>query len=166
MPASQSPLPYRPCVGVMLTNPEGRIWVGRRIDTPNGWQMPQGGIDKGESPAGAALRELHEEIGTDQAEIVAESQEWHRYDLPPHLLGVAWGGKYRGQEQRWFLLRFTGADTDINIATEHPEFDAWQWVPADRLCDLIVPFKRAVYQQVVAEFAPHLAQHFPQHFPQ
>ncbi len=150
-----SDLPYRPCVGVMLVNPAGMIWAGRRIDTPNGWQMPQGGIDKGESPCEAALRELHEEIGTDKAEIVAESQTWHRYDLPPHLLGRAWGGRYRGQEQRWFLMRFTGRDSDIDIATAHPEFDAWQWVAPGTLCHLIVPFKRDVYEQVVAEFWPH-----------
>lgn len=149
-------LPYRPCVGVMLINPDGMIWVGRRIDTPNGWQMPQGGIDDGESPRDAALRELEEEIGTAKAQIVAESNAWHRYDLPPHLLGKAWGGRYRGQEQRWFLLRYTGTDADIDIATPHAEFDAWQWVAPGALCDLIVPFKRAVYEEVVAEFWPHL----------
>ena len=149
-------LPYRPCVGVMLANAAGLVWVGRRIDTPDGWQMPQGGIDDGEAAAAAALRELHEEIGTDRAEIIAESKEWYRYDLPPHLLGKAWKGRYRGQEQRWFLLRFTGSDADIDIATEHPEFDAWQWVAPGALCDLIVPFKRAVYEQVVAEFRPQL----------
>ncbi len=150
-------LPYRPCVGLMLVNPDGRIWVGRRIDTVNGWQMPQGGIDQGESARAAALRELHEEIGTDKAEIVAESQTWHCYDLPNHLVGKAWGGRYRGQKQRWFLLRFTGRDSDIDIDTKHPEFDAWKWVPADQLCDLIVPFKRGVYEQVVAEFWPYLS---------
>ena len=149
-------LPYRPCVGVMLANAAGLVWVGRRIDTPDGWQMPQGGIDDGEGAAAAAMRELHEEIGTDRAEIIAESKEWYRYDLPPHLLGKAWKGRYRGQEQRWFLLRFTGSDADIDIATEHPEFDAWQWVAPGALCDLIVPFKRAVYEQVVAEFRPQL----------
>ena len=140
----------------MLANAAGLVWVGRRIDTPDGWQMPQGGIDDGEAAAAAALRELHEEIGTDRAEIIAESKEWYRYDLPPHLLGKAWKGRYRGQEQRWFLLRFTGSDADIDIATEHPEFDAWQWVAPGALCDLIVPFKRAVYEQVVAEFRPQL----------
>ena len=149
-------LPYRPGVGVMLANAAGLVWVGRRIDTPDGWQMPQGGIDDGEAAAAAALRELHEEIGTDRAEIIAESKDWYRYDLPPHLLGKAWKGRYRGQEQRWFLLRFTGSDADIDIATEHPEFDAWQWVAPGALCDLIVPFKRAVYEQVVAEFRPQL----------
>jgi putative (di)nucleoside polyphosphate hydrolase len=156
MPASD--LPYRPCVGVMLVNPDGLIWVGRRTDTPNGWQMPQGGVDHGESPADAALRELHEEIGTDKAEIVAESQALHRYDLPEHLLGKVWGGRYRGQEQRWFLLRFLGGDDDINIATAHPEFDAWKWVPLDELCERIVPFKRDVYRQVIAEFEPLFGQ--------
>lgn len=156
MPIRAADLPYRPCVGVMLVNPSGMIWVGRRLDTPNGWQMPQGGIDEGERPCDAALRELHEEIGTDKAEIIAESQTWHRYDLPPHLLGKAWKGKYRGQEQRWFLLRFRGCDSDIDIATDHPEFDAWQWVAPGSLSSLIVPFKRAVYEQVVAEFWPQL----------
>ena len=153
---SSSDLPYRPCVGVMLLNADGMIWVGRRMDTPNGWQMPQGGIDEGETPRVAALRELEEEIGTGKAQIVAESDAWHRYDLPPHLLGRAWGGRYRGQEQRWFLLHFNGDDSDINIQTEHPEFDAWQWVAPGALCDLVVPFKRGVYEQVVAEFWPQL----------
>ena len=158
---AKSHLPYRPCVGVMLVNAAGLIWVGRRIDTPNGWQMPQGGIDPGETPAVAALREMHEEIGTDKAEIVAESQAWHRYDLPKHLLGKAWGGRFRGQEQRWFILRYTGTDDDVNIATKHPEFEAWQWVRPDQLSDLIVPFKRQVYEQVVAEFAAQLADLTP-----
>ncbi len=156
MPIRAADLPYRPCVGVMLVNSSGMIWVGRRLDTPNGWQMPQGGIDEGERPCDAALRELHEEIGTDKAEIIAESQTWHRYDLPPYLLGKAWKGRYRGQEQRWFLLRFKGCDSDIDIATDHPEFDAWQWVAPGALSSLIVPFKRAVYEQVVAEFWPQL----------
>ncbi len=154
-------LPYRPCVGVMLVNSDGMIWVGRRIDTPNSWQMPQGGIDAGEAAPDAALRELHEEIGTDQAVITAQSNSLHPYDLPPHLLGKAWRGRYRGQEQRWFLLRFTGQDSDIDIATEHPEFDAWQWVAPGALCDLIVPFKRAVYEEVVAEFWPQFDQAAP-----
>jgi len=145
-------LPYRPCVGVMLLNREGHVFVGRRLDTPDAWQMPQGGIDEGETPRQAALRELKEEIGTDKAEILAETADWHRYDLPPHLLGRAWGGKFRGQEQKWIACRFTGTDADIDLATAHPEFDAWQWVPAEDLIRRIVPFKRAIYEAVVAEF--------------
>jgi putative (di)nucleoside polyphosphate hydrolase len=147
-------LPYRPCVGVMLVNGEGRVFVGRRLDTPNAWQMPQGGIDPGETPRDAALRELGEEIGTAAAEIVAETKGWLRYDLPPELVGKVWKGKYRGQEQKWVMARFTGADRDIDLATEHPEFDAWQWVEPDDLVGLIVPFKRPIYEAVVAEFLP------------
>jgi putative (di)nucleoside polyphosphate hydrolase len=125
-------LPYRPCVGVMLINPAGRVFVGQRRDTPDAWQMPQGGIDRGETPRVAALREMEEEIGTAAAEIVAETQDWLRYDLPPDLLGRVWGGRYRGQKQKWVAARFTGTDADIDLATAHPEFDAWQWVePAE-----------------------------------
>ena len=152
MTIDPSTLPYRPCVGVMLVNAEGKVFVGRRIDTPDGWQMPQGGIDPGEEPRGAALRELEEEIGTGKAVVLAESAGWHRYDLPPHLLGKVWKGRYRGQEQKWVLCRFTGTDADIRLDTGHPEFDAWQWVPLDDLIRLIVPFKRAIYEAVVAEF--------------
>ncbi|WP_158046913.1 RNA pyrophosphohydrolase [Skermanella pratensis] len=145
-------LPYRPCVGIMLVNAGGRVFVGRRLDTPDAWQMPQGGIDPGETPREAALRELVEEIGTAAADVVAETAGWLRYDLPPHLIGKVWKGKYRGQEQKWILARFTGADADIDLATEHPEFDAWQWVEPDRLAGLIVPFKRPIYEAVVTEF--------------
>lgn len=145
-------LPYRPCVGVMLLNREGRVFVGRRLDTRDAWQMPQGGIDPGETPREAALRELEEEIGTAKAEFLAESRDWHRYDLPPHLLGRVWGGRFRGQEQKWVLCRFTGTDAEIDLATAHPEFDAWRWVPMDDLIRLIVPFKREIYTKVVAEF--------------
>lgn len=145
-------LPYRPCVGIMLVNGEGRVFVGRRKDTPDAWQMPQGGIDKGETPREAALRELEEEIGTAKAEVVAETAGWHRYDLPPHLQGRVWGGQFRGQEQKWVLCRFTGRDSDIDLGTRHPEFDAWQWVAVEDLIRLIVPFKRAIYEAVVAEF--------------
>src|SRR3712207_4482347 len=126
-------LPYRPCVGVMLINGDGRVFAGQRKDTPGAWQMPQGGIDPGETPQQAALRELHEEIGTDKAEIVAESDAWLCYDLPAHLVGKVWRGRYRGQRQRWLAARFTGRDTDIDLATEHPEFDAWQWVEPEEL---------------------------------
>jgi putative (di)nucleoside polyphosphate hydrolase len=156
MSVDVSKLPYRPCVGVLLLNREGRAFTGRRIDTPDGWQMPQGGIDKGEEPEGAALRELEEEIGTSKARILASSRDWLRYDLPAHLLGRVWGGRYRGQEQKWFACRFTGADSDIRLDKHQPEFDAWQWTAVEDLPKLIVPFKRPIYEAVVAEFR-HLA---------
>jgi len=152
MKTDPASLPYRPCVGIMLLNREGKVFVGKRKDTPDAWQMPQGGIDKGESPAEAALRELEEEIGTGKAVVLAETKDWHRYDLPPHLVGKVWGGRYRGQEQKWLCCRFQGEDTDINIRTAHPEFDAWQWVGLDDLIRLIVPFKRDIYRVVVEEF--------------
>lgn len=148
-------LPYRPCVGMMLVGNDDRVFVARRIDMPSeAWQMPQGGIDEGETPRQAAMRELREEIGTDKAEILAESPAWRDYDLPDELLGKIWGGRYRGQTQKWFLLRFTGTDADIDIDTEEPEFLAWQWAEMARVPDLIVPFKRSIYRDVVAEFAP------------
>ncbi len=148
------PLPYRRGVGLMLFNPAGLVWVGRRIDqSADSWQMPQGGIDAGETPEQAALRELKEEIGTDRATIIGESADWLTYDLPPELVGVAWKGRYRGQRQKWFALKFTGSDAEIDIHTEHPEFAEWQWVAFDRLVDLIVPFKRDLYRRVTQEFA-------------
>jgi putative (di)nucleoside polyphosphate hydrolase len=148
-------LAYRPCVGLMLVDRLGRVFVARRIDMPSeAWQMPQGGIDAGESPREAALRELREEIGTPKAEIVAESPRWRAYDLPPELQGRLWGGRFRGQTQKWFLLRFLGEDDDIDIATEHPEFLEWKWAPLAEVPRLIVPFKRSVYEDVVAEFRP------------
>jgi len=146
-------LPYRPCVGLMLINAEGKVFLGRRIDqTVEGWQMPQGGIDKGETPEAAALRELKEEIGTDKAEIIKAHPDWLNYDLPPHLIGVALHGKYRGQAQKWFALRFTGKDCDINLVTHEPEFAAWRWATMAELLSLIVPFKRDTYRKVVAAF--------------
>ena len=155
---SDAPPPgYRPCVGMMLVNAEGAVWVGRRRDTVDAWQMPQGGIDPGEAPRDAALRELREEIGTERAIVLAESRVWRPYDLPPRLSAKLWGGRYRGQAQRWFALRFTGTDADIDLETAHPEFDAWQWVPVGELVGLVVPFKRSVYREVVAEFR-HFAQ--------
>lgn len=148
-------LPYRPCVGIMLVNGEGRVLVARRIDMPSeAWQMPQGGIDEGEDPRAAALRELEEEVGTAKAEIVAESRDWLSYDLPADLQGKLWKGRYRGQRQKWFLMRFTGTDADIDIATRNPEFSHWKWADAEGLPDYIVPFKRSLYQAVVAEFGP------------
>ena len=148
-------LPYRPCVGLMLVNRDGRVFVGRRSDsTADAWQMPQGGIDKAEAPEAAALRELAEEIGTDKADIVGAHPDWLSYDLPDHLIGKLWKGKYRGQTQKWFALRFTGTDGDIDLNTGHPEFDAWKWVDLDALPDLIVPFKRATYLQVIDGLRP------------
>jgi putative (di)nucleoside polyphosphate hydrolase len=145
---------YRPAVGIMLLNRQGRVFVARRIDMPvmPAWQMPQGGIDAGETPRQAALRELDEEIGTDKVEILGESRAWLQYDLPWELAGGVWGGRYRGQRQKWFVMRFTGGDADIDLATAHPEFDAWQWVMPTRLPGLIVPFKRQLYLDVLAEF--------------
>jgi putative (di)nucleoside polyphosphate hydrolase len=150
-------LPYRPCAGIMLANTEGRVFVGQRIDkAPEGdaWQMPQGGIDDGEDGELAALRELAEEtgIGSHLVDIIARSREEHFYDLPDELLGKIWKGKYRGQRQIWFLMRFKGTDDDVNIATAHAEFSRWQWVMPDRLPQIIVPFKKRLYENIVAEF--------------
>ncbi len=135
----------------MLFNPDGKVFVGKRLDqTVEGWQMPQGGIDKGESPRDAALRELGEETGTDKADIIGEMEDWVTYDLPEHLIGVAFHGKYKGQRQKWFALRFTGKDSDIDLTAHEPEFSDYRWVSLDELPDLIVPFKREIYRQVIA----------------
>ncbi|MFO1241062.1 MAG: RNA pyrophosphohydrolase [Sphingomonadaceae bacterium] len=155
---SVADLPYRPCAGVMLINPAVQVFVGQRLDSSaDAWQMPQGGIDPGESAEDAALRELGEETGIAPhlVDIVARSAGEHLYDLPPHLMGKMWGGRYRGQRQTWFLMRFRGTDDDVNIATKHQEFRAWRWVGPDQLESLIVPFKKELYRNVVAEFAPH-----------
>ncbi len=151
---SFSHLPYRMGVGIMLINSAGQVFVARRIDSAaEAWQMPQGGIDEGEEPAQAALRELQEETGTNKAHIIGESAKWYDYDLPEHLVPRLWGGKYRGQKQKWFAMRFEGVDSDINIATEHPEFCEWKWIPMQQLPSIIVPFKRALYQSLVDEFS-------------
>lgn len=153
-------LPYRPNVGAVLFSATGQVFVARRADLPNaegpvgGWQLPQGGIDEGEDPRGAVLRELEEEIGTGKAEIIGEHPEWLTYDLPPELIGVALKGQYRGQRQRWFALRFTGSDADIRLDLDpHPEFDAWRWVALAELTALAVPFKRPIYAALTRSFA-------------
>ena len=155
-----SSLPYRPNVGAVLFNRDGLVLVARRADLPNaegdagGWQLPQGGIDADEDPRVAVLRELEEEIGTAKAEVIGEHEEWLTYDLPPDLIGVALHGRYRGQRQRWFALRFTGEDSDIRLDLDpHPEFDAWKWVRLEELPNLAVGFKREIYEVVVASFA-------------
>ncbi len=150
--------PYRRGVGAVLINAEGKVFVARRIDTPGeAWQLPQGGIDEGETPRQAVLRELAEEIGTDKAEIIAESADWLSYDLPDDLADKVWGGRYRGQMQKWFALRFTGAEEDIDLnASQHPEFTDGKWVAMEDLPRLIVPFKRTLYENIVAQFR-HLA---------
>lgn len=146
-------LPYRPCVGIVLLNQRGLVFVGRRIDTAaDAWQMPQGGIDAGETPEDAALRELEEEIGTRQVELLRQAQEWLYYDLPDELLGKVWDGRYRGQKQLWFAAQFLGRDADIRIDTPHAEFSAWKWVELHRLPELAIPFKRDVYINVVNQF--------------
>jgi putative (di)nucleoside polyphosphate hydrolase len=156
-PSGTEGLPYRPCIGITLINADGLVFVGHRItsDERVHWQMPQGGIDHGESPRQAALRELGEEVGTNKARIVGESREWFSYELPRPMIGRTWRGRFRGQKQKWFAMRFEGTDADINIAAHQPpEFDDWKWVRFSEVVDLIIPFKRAVYEQVVKEFAP------------
>jgi putative (di)nucleoside polyphosphate hydrolase len=158
-------LPYRPSVGIMLINAQGLVWTGRRLPKWSGdrsahiWQMPQGGIDKGEQPLEAALRELREETGVTSADVVGQIPRWLTYDLPDDLMGIALKGKYRGQRQRWFAMRFWGDDSEIEIRPRNggkAEFDRWSWRPTSQLADLVVPFKQPIYQTVVAEFA-HLA---------
>jgi putative (di)nucleoside polyphosphate hydrolase len=151
---------YRRGVGVMLLNLDKKVWVGRRIDnTDEAWQMPQGGIDEGEEPWATALREVEEETGIPPylVERIADCPERLKYDLPPELQGVLWGGKWKGQLQDWYLCRFLGRDSNVNIATKHPEFCDWKWVEPERLPEMIVPFKRDMYRRLLAEFAEHLA---------
>jgi putative (di)nucleoside polyphosphate hydrolase len=147
--------PYRRGVGALLFNGHGEVFVARRVDTADGWQLPQGGIDDGERPRQAVLRELAEEIGTGRAVILAKSARWYCYDLPAELRDRVWRGRYRGQKQRWFALRFTGEESDINLnASSHPEFNAWRWVDLGSLPALAVPFKRQLYSDLTAEFTP------------
>lgn len=162
MPKDFSQLPYRPCVGIVLLNAQGLVWIGRRIPkwegdaAPSLWQMPQGGIDEGESPRQAAMRELEEETGTARAQVIAEIPRWLSYDLPKDALGIGLKGKYRGQTQKWFAMRFLGRDTDINIAAPQgakPEFDDWRWAPMAEAVESIVSFKRPVYEELAKEFA-------------
>jgi putative (di)nucleoside polyphosphate hydrolase len=143
---------YRLGVGIMLLSSRNEVLVGRRLDAKEAWQMPQGGIDGQEDPRDAAFRELREEIGTDKAEVVAESKGWLRYDLPAEFR-ERWSNRWRGQQQKWFVMRFLGADTDIDIATEHPEFSAWKWVPIERLPELVVSFRRQLYVDLLQELA-------------
>ena len=157
-----APSAYRPNVGIMVLSRAGEVWIGRRTDAPadlegpgTWWQMPQGGIDASEDPAKAALRELYEETGIRSVRIVGESADWYTYDFPPEV-GRRLGGRYRGQRQKWFAVRFLGSDAEVVLARpgHKPEFDTWRWAQLDELADLIVPFKRPVYEQVIREFAP------------
>ncbi|MBL4907184.1 MAG: RNA pyrophosphohydrolase, partial [Sneathiella sp.] len=145
------------CAGMMVINSENQIFVGKRIDMPSDhWQMPQGGIDEGEASEEAAKRELLEEIGTNKVELLHALDDWLTYDLPDHLIGKIWQGKYRGQRQKWFLFRFTGKDSDIQIATEHPEFCDWKWTNLNNLVEEIVPFKKELYGIITEKFKSYL----------
>ena len=156
-------LPYRPCVGIMVLNARGRVFIGRRIDGPehvdktHQWQMPQGGVDSGEAPYKAALRELYEETNIRSVEKLGEIEDWLSYDIPHEIVGQAWKGKYRGQKQKWYALRFTGKDSEIDLAHpaggHKPEFSAWRWEPMTNVPALVIPFKRKVYERVVQAFA-------------
>ncbi|MES2215199.1 MAG: RNA pyrophosphohydrolase [Pseudomonadota bacterium] len=150
-------LPYRLGVGMMIINRQNQIFVGKRIDTKiEAWQMPQGGIDLGETPSRAVFREMEEEIGSSSGNIIAESKNWYSYDLPKFLIPKLWNGSYKGQKQKWFLIEFTGSDSDINLNNEHPEFEDWRWIDRESMSDLIIPFKKRLYQAVMLEFQPFL----------
>ena len=152
-------LPYRLGVGAVLFNADGKVLVAQRIDTPgNAWQMPQGGIDEGEDPRETVFRELAEEIGTANAEIIGETDGWLTYDLPKEIRKTIWKGRYRGQKQKWFALRYLGCDKDIDLeAHKHPEFSTWKWAEFETIPDLIVPFKKSLYQEIVDTFQ-HLTE--------
>lgn len=150
---SKEELPYRPGVGMMIINKNKKVFVAKRVDTKiQAWQMPQGGIDIGETPSKAAFREMEEEIGTDSGRIIAESNNWYCYDIPKFLIKKLWGGNYRGQRQKWFLIEFNGEDEDINIQTDTPEFSEWRWVDVHELPEIIIPFKKKLYEAVIKEF--------------
>lgn len=163
---SENPDRYRPGVGIVLLNAVGEVFVAQRIDrTQEGWQMPQGGIKPGEAPREAALRELLEEIGANNVEVLAESRLWLRYDLPLEAISCAWNGRWRGQQQKWFAIRFLGSNSEINLATLCPEFSAWRWAPMDWVPELIVRFKRPLYRDVFAELSPFGSKEAVRHFP-
>jgi putative (di)nucleoside polyphosphate hydrolase len=156
MPSSKSPDPdrYRPCVGIALFNSEGHVLVAERLDNPGNWQMPQGGIDEGEEPETAVFREMQEEIGTRKAKIIGTIEDWIYYDVPAATAKRLWGGRYKGQRQKWIALQFLGDDSDIDLDTHHdPEFSQWKWIPLTALADCAVPFKRGVYERVAKDFA-------------
>ena len=154
-PIDPTTLPYRDCVGILLLNRDGLVFVGKRRGlSESAWQMPQGGIDKGESPREAAMRELGEEIGTANAEIIEEMADWLYYDLPTDLVGRAFKGKYRGQRQKWFAMRYLGVDGDIDLTAHEVEFDDWRWAPISSLESMVIPFKREVYREIVRRFTP------------
>ena len=156
-PLEYSKRPYRPCVGIMLINDNGHIFSGQRIDNrAEAWQMPEGGIDAAEDVETACFREMREEIGTDKADILSIHPEWLNYDIPLPLADRLWGGRYRGQSQKWVALRYTGQNSDINIATEEPEFFSWQWMSPADLIELAVPFKRPVYEDIMTQFAQYI----------
>lgn len=150
--------PYRPCVGIVLANSNGLIFTGERVDTPGAWQMPQGGIDEGETPEAAAIRELEEETGLapDLVTVEAAHPDWVKYELPPHLIDTLWNGRYRGQTQKWFLIRFDGPDSAIDVTKHDREFARWRWSSTDEVLRDIVPFKRGVYDAVIAAFRKRL----------
>ncbi|MGL9726326.1 MAG: RNA pyrophosphohydrolase [Wolbachia sp.] len=153
MPVAEQKSGYRPCVGIMLFNKQRHIFVGKRFDRDSYWQMPQGGIDDGEELEQAALRELLEEVGTDKVEVIAKNKEWIYYNLPGEVIPICWNGKYSGQKQRWFLMKFYGEDKDININyTDHPEFKEWRWQSVDSLVDNVISFKKEIYKTVIEEF--------------
>lgn len=157
-PASPDPSIYRPGVGVALFNRDGRVLLAERLDNPGGWQMPQGGIDEGEAPEIAVFREMEEEIGTRNAEILGMIDDWIYYDFPNSLSRKLWSGRYKGQRQKWIALRFLGTDDDIRLDTHHePEFSQWKWVPLGDLLQHVVPFKHAVYERVIREFSKYAA---------
>jgi putative (di)nucleoside polyphosphate hydrolase len=158
--ASRFDLPYRPGVGMMIINKDNKVFIGQRIDAKNKfWQMPQGGIDLGETPRQAVMREMNEEIGTNKGKIIAESKYWYSYNLPKFLIPKLWEGKFCGQKQKWFLIRFTGEDQDINLNLNKPEFIAWKWVEIKELIQIIIPFKVKLYQTVINEFQNIINQH-------